>query len=209
MNTIKDHSIQQFLDALASKSATPGGGSVAALLGAQAAALTDMICQLTLGKPAYAEVEADMLALSAKSTALRHTLTALIQADVDVFNQLMACYGLPKQSDGEKAARSAAIQVALKEATEVPIACARACKEAMLLSKIAAEKGSLGAISDAGAAAMAAYGGLKTAALNVYINTGSLKDRAFADAKIKELETLLAGAEQLADEVYLLVTSKL
>jgi len=209
MSHIKDQSLQSFLDDLASKSATPGGGSVAALLGAQAAALVAMVCQLTLGKPAYAGVEGDMLALLAKSEALRTQLTALIQADIDVFNRLMACYGLPKQSDAEKSARSEAIQSLLKEATQVPIECAKACKQVMGLSKIAADNGSVGVISDAGAAAMAAYGGLKTAALNVYINTGSLKDRAFAEAKNQELETLLAGAGELADEVYRLVKSRL
>lgn len=206
---IKDQSIQLFLDTLASKSATPGGGSVAAFLGAQATALIAMVCQLTIGKPAYAEAETDMVALLAKSEALRAQLTALIQADIDVFNRLMACYGLPKQSDDEKTARSAAIQVVLKEATQVPIECAKACKEAILLSKIAAEKGSAGVISDAGAAAMAAFGGLKTAALNVYINTGSLKDQAFAEAKTKELESILDGAEALTDAIYQSVKSKL
>lgn len=182
---------------------------MAAFLGAQATALIAMVCQLTIGKPAYAEAETDMVALLAKSEALRAQLTALIQADIDVFNRLMACYGLPKQSDDEKTARSAAIQVVLKEATQVPIECAKACKEAILLSKIAAEKGSAGVISDAGAAAMAAFGGLKTAALNVYINTGSLKDQAFAEAKTKELESILDGAEALTDAIYQSVKSKL
>jgi len=209
MINVKEQSLHTFLDELASKSATPGGGSVAALLGAQAAALVAMVCQLTLGKPAYAAVETDMLALLANTEALRAQLTALIQADIDVFNRLMACYGLPKQSDTEKAARSEAIQSLLKEATQVPIDCAKACKEAIQLSQIAAEKGSVGVISDAGAAAMAAYGGLKTAALNVYINTRCLKDREFAETKTQELETLMADAGDLADKVYQLVKSKL
>ncbi len=209
MIPVKEKSLQTFLDDLASKSATPGGGSVAALLGAQAAALVAMVCRLTIGKPAYAEVEDEMVALLAKTEDLRAQLTALIQADIDVFNRLVACYGMPKQSDAEKSARSAAIQVVLKEATQVPIDCAKACKEAILLSQIAAEKGSVGVISDAGAAAMAAYGGLKTAALNVHINTGGLKDRTFAEAKTHELESLIADAGSMADQVYRLVQSKL
>ena len=209
MTEIKDKSIQQFLDELASKSATPGGGSVAALMGAQSAALTSMVCNLTIGKPQYAEVEADMQVLLQKSEALRARLTDLIKADVDVFNRLMVAYGLPKTSDADKAARSVAIQAVLKDATEVPLACARACAEAIDLSRIAANKGSLGVISDAGAAAIAGYGGLKSAALNVYINTGSLKDRPFAEAKLAELEALLENVEAVVDEIYQTVKTKL
>ena len=206
---IKDKSIEVFLDELASTSATPGGGSVAALMGAQSAALTSMVCNLTIGKPNYAEVEADMQALLQKSEALREKLTGLIKADVDVFNRLMAAYGLPKETDADKTARSEAIQIVLKAATEVPLACARACAEAIELSRIAADKGSLGVISDAGAAAMAAYGGLKSAALNVYINTGSLKDKAFAEAKLAELATILENIDALVEDIYHTVKTKL
>lgn len=102
MTEIKDNSLQNYLDTLASKSATPGGGSAAALMGAQAAALTSMVCNLTIGKPKYAEVETEMLALLEKSETLREELTGMIKADVDVFNRLMATYGLPKETDDEK-----------------------------------------------------------------------------------------------------------
>lgn len=209
MSEIKDKSIQVFLDELASKAPTPGGGSAAAVMGAQAAALVSMVCNLTIGKPKYAEVEAEMQTLLAKSEALREKLTSMIKADVDVFDRLMATYGLPKESDEEKAARSAAIQAVLKEATVVPLDCARACAEAIALSRIAAEKGNVGVISDAGVAVMAGYGALKSAALNVYINAGGLKDRAFADAKLTELETILNGADVAAEEVYQIVKAKL
>ena len=127
MSEIKDQSIQFFLDELASKSATPGGGSVAALMGAQSAALTSMVCNLTIGKPKYAEIETEMQALLEKSEALREKLTGLIQTDIDVFNRLMARYALPKESDQEKTLRSEAIQSVLKEATEIPLDCAHAC----------------------------------------------------------------------------------
>jgi formiminotetrahydrofolate cyclodeaminase len=202
MNEIKDKSLQVFLDELASKSATPGGGSAAAVMGAQSAALTSMVCNLTIGKPRYAEVEAEMQALLVKSEALRAQLTAMIKEDIDIFDQLMASYGLPKVTDEEKALRSDTIQTVLKAATEVPLACARACAEAIELSRVAAEKGNLSVISDAGAAVMAGYGALKSAALNVYINAGSLKDRAFAEAKIAELEAILQGQERAVEEIY-------
>lgn len=209
MNEIKDKSIQTFIDELASKAATPGGGSAAAVMGAQAAALVSMVCNLTIGKPKYVEVEAEMQALLIKSEALRETLTGMIKADVDVFDRLMATYSLAKDSDQEKAARSEAIQAALKEATMVPLACARACAETITLSRIAADKGNTGVISDAGVAAMAGYGALKSAALNVYINAGSLKDRTFADARLAELEMILNGADVATEEVYQMVKNKL
>ncbi|TAK65079.1 methenyltetrahydrofolate cyclohydrolase [Methylobacter sp.] len=209
MNEIKDKSIQVFIDELASKAPTPGGGSAAAVMGAQAAALISMVCNLTIGKPKYAEVEVEMQELLKKSEALREKLTGMIKADVDVFDCLMVTYGLPKDSDEEKAERSAAIQTVLKEATIVPLMCARACAETIALSRIAAEKGNTGVISDAGVAVMAAYGALKSAALNVYINAGGLKDRAFADAKLVELETILKGADVATEEVYQIVKSKL
>jgi formiminotetrahydrofolate cyclodeaminase len=209
MSEIKDKSIQIFLDELASKSATPGGGSVSALLGAQSAALTSMVCNLTIGKPKYAEVEAEMQVLLQKSEALREKLTGLIKADVDVFNRLMAAYGLPKGTDEEKYARAEVIQAVLKAATEVPLDCARACAEAIKLSRCAANKGNPGVISDAGAAVMAGYGGLKSAALNVYINTGNLKDRQFAETKLAELETILKDVDVVVEDVYQTVKTKL
>jgi len=209
MNEIKDKSVQAFIDELAGKSPTPGGGSAAAVMGAQAAALISMVCNLTVGKPKYAEVEVEMQLLLEKSEALRETLTGMIKADVEVFDRLMATYGLPKDSDEDKAVRSEAIQSALKDATVVPLACANACAEAMALSRIAAEKGNIGVISDAGVAVMAAYGALKSAALNVYINAGGLKDRVFAEEKLAELETILNGADAAAEEVYQIVKSKL
>ncbi len=209
MTDIKDKSIQLFLDELSSKSPTPGGGSVAALMGAQAAALISMVCNLTIGKPQYAEVEPLMQELLAKAEALRAELTAMIKADVDVFDRLMASYSQPKDTDAEKDARSVAIQAILKEATEVPLACARACHEVITLSEAAATHGNLGVISDAGVATMAAYSGLKSAALNVYINTGCLKDDVYAAAKVAELEAILAGADARVEAVFLLVKGKL
>ncbi|WP_446810235.1 methenyltetrahydrofolate cyclohydrolase [Methylomonas sp. 2BW1-5-20] len=209
MSEIKDKSVQLFLDELAGKQATPGGGSAAAVMGAQAAALTSMVCNLTIGKPKYAEVEAKMQALLAESEALRATLIDMIKADVEVFDKLMACYGLPKSSDDEKALRTLQIQAVLKEATLVPLECAKACAKAIELSRVAAEHGNLGVISDAGVAVMAAYAGLKSAALNVQINAASLKDRAFAEERLAELDMLLQAGEQAAEQIYRIVRDKL
>lgn len=209
MTEMIDKSIQSFLDDLASKQATPGGGSAAALMGAQAAALVSMVCHLTIGKPKYATVDAEMRELLIQAEALRHRLTGMVKADIDVFDKLMACYALPKSTDEEKTERTAHIQQTLKEATQVPLQCAQACAEAVALSLIAAEKGSLGVISDAGVAAVSGFGGVKSAALNVYINAASLKDREFAEARLLELNAIEIKAEQLSEQVYQLVKSKL
>ena len=206
---IKDDSIQKFLDALAGSSSTPGGGSAAAVMGAMGAALVSMVCNLTIGKKNYAEVEAEMREVLGQSENLRHRLTGMINDDVQAFNQVMTAYGMPKNSDEEKARRTAAIQDALKRATEVPLSCAKVCFEVMQLSKRAAEKGNVNVVSDAGVAVLAAYAGLKSAALNVYVNTAAIKDEAFNKQKLSELDKVLADADSFADGIYGLVKSKL
>jgi formiminotetrahydrofolate cyclodeaminase len=178
-------------------------------MGAQGAALVSMVCNLTIGKPKFAEVEAEMQEVLGKAEALRSQLTGLIQADIDVFNRLMSKYGLPKESDDEKAIRSAAIQEVLKDATEVPMQCVHACAEVIQLSKIAAQKGNPHAVSDAGAAVMAAYGALKSSALNVYINAGSIKDTIYIEAQLAKLEQVMQGIELVVDSIYQTVKARL
>lgn len=209
MNEIKHKSIEQFLEELASKQATPGGGSVAALMGAQAAALVSMVCNLTLGKPKYVAVAAQAEQLLADAEALRSGFTAMIKADIEVFDNLMSCYALPKSTDAEKAERIERIQAVLKVATQVPLDCALACARVIKLSGIAAEIGNVGAISDAGVAALSGHAGLKSAALNVYTNTASLKDREFAEAKLAELNGIIAEADAQTASIYELVKNRL
>jgi formiminotetrahydrofolate cyclodeaminase len=206
---IKDSSIEGFLDALASQSATPGGGSAAAIMGAKGAALVSMVCNLTIGKKKYAEVEGEMKSMLVKAENLRRQLTGMIEDDVRAFDTVMGAYGMPKDSDAEKAARSEAIQLALKEATDVPMRCCRAAREVIDLGAIAAEKGNLNVISDAGVAVLAAYAALRSAALNVFTNAKMITDRAFADARLKELDRLLSGAEKTTEQAYGVVKGKL
>ena len=206
---IKEKAIEDFLEELAGKGATPGGGSVAAMMGAQSVALTSMVCQLTIGKPDYKEVEVEMQSLLKRSEKLRIELTQMIQDDINVFNRMMACYRLPKKSNEEKIKRSEQIQTVLKEATLVPLRCVRACVEAIELSRIAANKGSLPVISDAGVAVISAYAGLKSATLNVYINTKSIKDKPFITEILAELEALLQGTDETTKEIYQIVEKKL
>ncbi len=206
---IKDKSLQVFLDELASSAPTPGGGSGAAVMGAMGAALVSMVCNLTVGKKGYEEVEDDLKDVLKQAEALRDRLTDMIRADVEVFDRLMASYGMPKETDDEKATRSEEIQASLKEATDVPLNCARACAEAIELCRTAAEKGNLNVISDAGVAVVAADAAMKSAALNVYINVGSIKDKAFAEERSTELEKILKAVDGQTSEIYELVKSKL
>jgi len=206
---IKEKSIQVFLDELASKASTPGGGSAAAIMGAMGAALVSMVANLTIGKKNYASVEGDMKAVLDNSESLRTRLTDMIKADVDVFDKVMGAYALPKDTDEQKTKRSEMIQAALKEATDVPLACARLCADVIELSRPVAEKGNTNVISDAGVAVLAAYAALRSAALNVYINIGAIKDTAFADDRRRQLEELLSGKDTLTEEVYQRVKSKL
>ena len=206
---IKDKPVQTFLDDLASKASTPGGGSAAAIMGAMGAALVSMVANLTVGKKNYEAVDDEMQDLLARSEQVRQKLSDMIKADVDVFDQVMAAYGLPKDTDEDKAARTQRIQSALKEATDVPLACAGLCAEVIQLCKPMAEKGNTNVISDAGVAVLAANAALRSAALNVYINIGGIKDEEFANDRRQQLESLLAGNSELMEEVYELVKSKL
>lgn len=137
----KDESITKFLDDLASERPTPGGGGAAAVMGAIGAALVSMVANLTIGKKNYEAVEDDLKAARAEAERLRGELTAAIEEDVVAFNSVMGAYGLPRATDEDKAARTAAIQAALKEATLAPLRAVKACFEVILLSEAAAEKG--------------------------------------------------------------------
>ena len=206
---IKEKSIQLFLDELASKSSTPGGGSAAAIMGAMGAALVSMVANLTLGKKNYEAVESEMKDLLGRSEALRDRLTDMVRADVEVFNKVMAAYGLPRETDEQKAHRSEVIQTALKEATDVPLGCARLCFDVINLCLPMAEKGNKNVISDAGVAVLAAYAALRSAALNVYINIGNIKDEAFVTDRNRQLDAILQGSDALSEKVYELVKSRL
>ncbi len=200
----------EFLDDLASERPTPGGGGAAAISGAMGAALVSMVCNLTIGKPKYVEVEAELKEVLVKSEKLRGELTKAIGDDVQAFDAVMGAYGLPKgETDEGKAARTAKIQAALKEATDVPLECARLCAEVIKLAEVTADKGNLNVISDAGVAVQSAYAGLLSAALNVRVNAASIKDREFADGRLSELEALLGAAGSTTTKTYDVVKSKL
>lgn len=206
---IASRSIEEFLDRLAGKDPTPGGGGAAAIMGAMGAALVSMVCNVTYGKKGYDSAEAELREVCAKSETLRKRLTGMVAEDVAAFDGLMAAYKLPKDTEEQKARRSQAIQASLRRATEVPLACARDCAEVIGLSRRAGELGYLGVISDAGVGVSAAYAAARSAALNVYINAPSLKDRAFAERALAELEGIMTSCTAESEAVYALVRAKL
>lgn len=206
---IKDQPIQQFLDELASKASTPGGGSAAAIMAAMGAALGSMVGNFTVGKKGYEDVDAEMRETLAQTEQLRDKLTDMIRADIEVFNNVMNAYGMPKDTDDQKAERSQTIQKALCDATDVPLDCAQAAAEVLKLCKPLAEQGNKNVISDAGVAVLAAEAALRSAALNVYINIGSIKDEEFKQSRQQQLDEALAGTRDLTDEVYDIVKSRL
>jgi formiminotetrahydrofolate cyclodeaminase len=206
---ITESSIEKFLDDLASGRPTPGGGSAAAIMGAMGAALVSMVCNVTIGKKGYEGVEAEMQAVRDASERVRRRLTAMVAEDVAAFDSMMAAYKLPKGTGDEIARRAAAIQAGLRRATEVPLDCARVCAEVIALSRRASEHGYLNVISDGGVGVLAGFTGLRSAALNVYINAPALKDRAFAETATTEIEKLLESCAAESEAVYKLVRDKL
>lgn len=205
---IKDSSIEQFLEDLAGKSSTPGGGSAAAVIGAMGASLVSMVANFTAGKKGYESVNDEMQSILERSERYRTLFVDMIQDDVDVFNGVMAAYGMSRDTDEEKESRSSAIQEALKKATVVPLGCAVLCLDVIELSRLVAEKGNANVISDAGVAVLAAEAALGSAALNVYINIANIKDDDFAEDSRKRLEAILNASAPLTEQVYALVKQK-
>lgn len=206
---LTDKPVTTFLDELASNAPAPGGGSVAALSGALGAALVSMVCNLTVGKKGYEDVQDDINDLLAQSEALRKKLTDLLEEDVKAYTGYSVAAKMPRGTDEEKAERTKAMQAALKVATDVPLAIAEAAVKVMDLCKPSAEKGNKWAVSDAGVAVLMAEAALRSAALNVLINLGSLKDEEFVADRRAKLEGLLGGKGVMRDEIYDYVVSKL
>ncbi len=206
---LSDKSVNIFLDELASAAPAPGGGSAAALAAAVGAALVSMVANLTVGKQQYAQVQGDIQRILDRSEYLRHRCVELLEADVAVYTQVSAAYKLPRETEGEKEARSAAIQQALKNATAVPMDLAEACVEILRLCPESAEKGNVRAVSDVGVGALMAEAALRAAALNVLINLGSIKDEEFVRTGKARLHALLEGQAELKEQVMRDVEAKL
>ena len=165
-----------FVAAVASSSPMPGGGSVAAHVGALGAALAEMVAGLTIGRKKYVAVDSEMKELAARAVTLGARLAALVKEDSDSYALVSAAYKLPKETPAQVAARDAAIQAALMKAAAVPLETARACVAVAKLAAACAQRGNTNAVSDAGVAALLAEAACKGAAYNVRINVSSMSD---------------------------------
>ena len=187
-----------FVAATASKEPTPGGGAIAALTAATGAALAEMVANLTFGKKGYEEVQIEMEELQAKAEAIRERMLELSQADADVFIIFMNALGLPKNTDEEKAERTAAIQQAYKDAAMVPFEIGELAYQIFDLAELASQKGNQNLITDGIIAAINARAAVKAAFLNVRINLSGIKDENFVadvSAKMQAIEKNLDAKE--------------
>lgn len=185
--------VAELLSALASPDPTPGGGTAAALAGAMGTALLVMVAGLAKSKNNTDEEKAALATAKAAIEPITARLTQLADADTAAFNAVMAAYRLPKATDDDKAARSAAIQQALRGATEVPLDTLRACADALAHSKSVADFGNASAESDVGVAIGLLKAAAAGAAANVRINLGGLKDERFKSATEAETARLLSA----------------
>lgn len=199
---------EDFVLALASNAPVPGGGGASALVGAIGIALGDMVGSLTLGKKKYADVQADIERLKEEASVIERELLNLIERDAEVFEPLSRAYGLPKETAEEQAHKAQVMEAALKEACAVPLSIMERCCEAILLLEEFAQKGTAIAISDAGCGAACCRAALTSASMNVFINTKSMTDRAYAEEINERANAMLDQYIPLCDAITTLVLAR-
>ena len=198
---MKDMTIEAFAAQTASNDPVPGGGSISALAGSLAAALTEMVAGLTIGKKKYVEVEEEMKAVIPGMQSAREQLLLDIKRDSESFNLYMQALSLPKDTDEEKAARTAAMQNGLKEAVKVPLSVAKASVAILPAAELMVTKGNRSAVTDGLVAAMMARTAVLGALFNVKINLQSIKDEAFVSEIAKEVRELEIQAVEMEKKI--------
>jgi formiminotetrahydrofolate cyclodeaminase len=198
---LREATLVEFSEALASEQPAPGGGSASAAVGAMGASLLVMTCNLTIGREKYAEVEGELLEIRDELEPIRVWLLASVDRDSEAYDAVSAAFRMPKGAPEEKAARRDAIQVALRKASEVPMDVARRCVRGLELATVVARSGNPNALSDAGCGAQFLASGLHGALYNVRINLGSIKDEAFVAEMTAEAHRLEDRARTALSEV--------
>ncbi len=199
---LADMNVTEFANVLASDAPAPGGGSTAALSGSLGAALTAMVCTLTIPKKAYADHAADLEAVREKASVLQSRFLDVMDRDTDAFLVVSNAFAMPKATDEEKAARSAAIQRGLEGCTATPFEMMELAAEAIGLTASMLGRFNESAASDLGVAAITLRTAVQGAWLNVLINIGSLKNKELAEDYRTRGQALLETVERLSDEVY-------
>lgn len=201
--------VKGFAEETSRESPAPGGGSVAAYMGALGAALGTMVANLSSHKPGWDDRWEEFSRWADKGQALSDELLVLVDEDTRAFNKIMEAFGLPKKTDEDKRLRSEAIQAATLFATQVPLQTMQAAFGAFELCQAMAEFGNPNSVSDAGVGALAARAAVLGAGLNVKINAASLKDREAAEKMIAEAEQLIAEAQKKEAEIIGIVERKI
>ena len=204
-----DLTVKGFAEETSRESPAPGGGTISAYMGALGAALGTMVANLSSHKPGWDDRWKEFSDWADKGQVLMTELLHLVDEDTDAFNRIMAAFGMPKKTDEEKAARSAAIQDATLYATQVPLHTMKASYQAFDICRAMAAEGNPNSVSDAGVGALAARAAVLGAGLNVKINAGSLKDRTVADKLIAEANELIEKANRAEKEIMEIVEGKL
>ena len=198
-----------FAEETASESPAPGGGSISAYMGALAAALGTMVANLSSHKAGWDDKWEYFSNWADNGMAVMNELLYLVDEDTAAFNKIMDVFGMPKSTDEEKAARAEAMEVATLYATQVPLRTMKAAYKAFDVVRAMAEEGNPNSVSDAGVGALAARSAVMGACLNVKINAAGLKDRAVAEALVKEAEEIQAAAQRAEAEILAVVESKI
>ncbi len=206
---LADLTVKAFVEETSRESPAPGGGTIAAAMGALGAALGTMVANLSAHKRGWDDRWNEFSVMAERGQRLMDRLMHLIDEDTDAFNRIMAAFALPKGTDDEKAARSAAIQSATRHAAEVPLETAKQASEVFGLCKDMAREGNPASVSDAGVGAIAARAAVLGAALNVRINAASLADKAVAQALVSEAAAYEERAKLEEQEILAIVNSKI
>jgi formiminotetrahydrofolate cyclodeaminase len=203
MARFAEQTISSFLEALASSSPTPGGGTAAAIAGAMGTALLMMVAGMTKSRTGSQEEAAALAEATASLISVRERFSQLADTDSEAYNQVLAAYKLPKSDDAEKAARKAAVQLALTAATTAPLETLRAADQAVQLAAVVAQHGNRNAVSDVGVGIGLLLAAADGAVANVRINVGTLADESFksaAAAAVDEISRRIAATAALAKE---------
>ncbi len=206
---LKNMTLAEFGDVLASNAPAPGGGSVAALSGMLGANLVAMVCRLTAGKKGYEAFEEEAAAVLGEADRLSASLLRRIDLDTEAFNEVMAAFKLPKETEDQKASRAAAIQQGYQSAIQSPKDIAQECVEVLGLAERLLGKSNTNALSDLGVAGQQAMAGVEGALMNVRINLPSIKDADFVAQTVREIDALHRRGRASADTIYSSVSSGL
>jgi formiminotetrahydrofolate cyclodeaminase len=196
-----DQPLRSFLEDTASKTPTPGGGSVAALVGSLGAALLCMVGNFTLGKPKFEKVEIGIREILKEAGKLRGKLSGLIQEDIEAYARFSQTSRMPRDTSELEEKRRQALQIALKNATQVPLTTAKLALRLLELAQLLVSKGNPNLITDVGAGALLADAALQSAALNVQINLGYIKDEEFRKRTNSVLSSTLSQGQEIKDKV--------